>query len=53
MESLYVLISLVIAAMLLVWITVAAVISLRRGDSLGETLKTWGRGLVDIISGIG
>ena len=36
-----------IAATLLVWITLAAIIALRRGDGLGKTLKAWARGDAD------
>jgi len=53
MESDYTLISLVIAAILLVYVTVAAVVALRRGDGFGKTANTWGRRLLDIVFGIG
>jgi len=41
------LIPLLIAAILLVCLTGAAIVALRRGNSIGNTLKSWVRGLVE------
>jgi hypothetical protein len=53
MEGLYVAIVPCLAAMALAWITAAAIVALCRGDRLGTALKTWARGLVEIIAGLG
>jgi hypothetical protein len=51
-ESLYVPIELSLAAIALVWITVIAIIAMRRGDGSGKTLKVWARRFVEIIFGL-
>ena len=52
-RNIYVLISLVLAAVLFVWMTFAAIVALRKGERFGKTLWAWARGLVDIITGFG
>jgi len=44
---------LLIAAIIAIGATVAAVVALRRGEGFGKTLKTWIARVIDAISGIG
>ena len=46
-------ITLLISAAFAVGATVVAIVALFRGDSLGKTLRTWIRRLIDAITGIG
>lgn len=42
-----------IAACLVIAATVAAVLSFRRGESIGQIIKTWLTRVIDALSGIG